>query len=204
MGSGWHKPATYVPVDPRAYVAQLDWRSNFWLFAVAAGFSGAVLWGVSTGRASPAAVLVLVFPGALAYVMAHNIRRGVVAIAVDQPGVFLGESTTHSDDTEHRLIPWNAVHAVELFEVWQPPSGSDSSGAWRSAVGVRADPALSPEPQDSQHAVGSGQTASNADQMYFRIINGWRLDRAALNAAVNRFAPDVPVVEAGARRDNSH
>ena len=59
-----------------------------------------------------------------------------------------------------------------LFDVEQEKS-------WERAVGV------------TRVRPGGGQPELG----YHRVLNGWRLDRAALEAAVRCFAPQVPVVD---------
>jgi hypothetical protein len=89
---------------------------------------------------------------------------------VDEPGVFVGGD---GDEGQPRLVPWESVLAVVLY---------------RTTARVRG------EARDVQ-AVGLRLTRSPDVVSVQRVLQGWSLDRARLEAAVARFAPGVEVVD---------
>ncbi|MFD4140533.1 hypothetical protein [Streptomyces sp. NPDC058572] len=118
-----------------------------------------------------------------------------VALRVDGTGVLLGGAPLrHRSTTAH--VPWADITAVVL---WQQ-AVQNSTMPW---VGVARHDGTAPLP-----GPGQGPRARAAMRflvpnvpvdvaMASRAVNGWRLDRARLAAAVDHFAPGVPVVDAG-------
>jgi hypothetical protein len=175
----WHHTARYVPADPAAYLARFDLRSNF---AIIAGLVVAQVffWAVVVPQAGGVGVFIaIVFALPLVFVWRTLRGGGAVALAVDRPGVFFGESTSPGEDQTNRLVTWPEITAVVVYE--ELIRGSKSSD-WKRTVGIR----LRGEPTLIRHS---------------RIISGWRLDRPALEAAVARFAPGVPVIDGPPQRD---
>jgi hypothetical protein len=173
-GSGWqfvgvHR-TRYQATDPQAYVVRPPWGSSLVVYLFLAV---APVLGVLVGRDSVVAGTVFGVGLSLPFLLhATAVLRGSVRFAVDAPGVFFGEAQSGEPAADHRLVPWAEIASVVIFDVEQEKS-------WERAVGVTRVPPGGGEPQLAYH----------------RVLNGWRLDRAALEAAVLRFAPQVPVVD---------
>lgn len=173
--SGWqfvpvHR-VRYQATDPRAYVVRPTWRSSpvAYLFLVVGVVVG-VLVGDDGG-----AVMGVVFGAmfTLPFTLhAAAVLRGSVRFAVDAPGVFFGEAQQGERPADHRLVPWTDIASVVLFDL-------ELEKSWARAVGVTRVPPGGGEPELEYH----------------RVVDGWRLDRAALEAAVLSLAPEVPVVD---------
>jgi len=171
----WHRTARYQPVDPQAYLARHDLRSNVVLILVFALFQ-VFAWAVVIPQ-EPGVGIVLAVAFALPLLLLWRSLRGggAVALAIDQPGVFLGESSSPGDDHDHRLVPWAEIGAVVVYDQLVDQE------SWQRAVGVR----MRGEPTSVRH---------------WRIVSGWTFDRPALETAVARFAPGVPVLDGPPQR----
>jgi hypothetical protein len=91
-------------------------------------------------------------------------------VVIDAPGVFVGGD---GDEGRPQVVPWEAIHEIVLYETVVARAGDVRRA---DAVGLR----LRRRPE-----VISVQ----------RVLRSWELDRAELEAAVARFAPDVAVVD---------
>jgi hypothetical protein len=174
-GSGWQ----FVPVhrvryratDPRAYVVRPTWRGSpvAYVFLVVGVVVGVLVGG--DGGAAMGLLFGAMFT--LPFTLhAAAVLRGSVRFAVDAPGVFFGEAQRGERPADHRLVPWADMASVVLFDV-------ELEKSWERAVGVTRVPPGGGEPELEYH----------------RVVDGWRLDRAALEAAVLSLAPQVPVVD---------
>jgi hypothetical protein len=166
--------ARYAPVDPHAYIARpAPWRdpATFGGLAISVVTGGLILrHGVTVVGLVLTAVLAA---GFLAPAAVHvlSAARGEVRFAVDAPGVFFGR-TGPGEPAGAGLVPWAAVTSIVVFEVRAKHGGG-------RAVGVTSEPAGGGEPVVAYH----------------RVMHGWRVDRARLEAAARHFAPQVPVVD---------
>jgi hypothetical protein len=172
VARGGHR--RYEPADPHAYVARpTPWRDPATLVALSISVVAGVLilrHGLTAVSLVVSAVLAAGFLGPAA-VHAVGAARGEVRFAVDAPGVFFGR-TGPGEPAGAGLVPWAAVTSIVVFEVRAKHTGG-------RAVGVTSVPAGGGEPVVSYH----------------RVMHGWRLDRARLEAAARHFAPQVPVVD---------
>lgn len=174
----WYRSARYAPIDPAAYLGRFDLRSNFGWIAVLVVLQ-VFLWAVVVPTGSVVGVgAAVIFALPLLLIWRSLRSGGAVALAVDRPGVFFGESSSPGDDHDHRLVPWAEISAVLVYD--QLVAG-DKQDHWTRAVGVR----MRGEPTLVRH---------------WRIVSGWRLDRPALEAAVSRFAPKVSVIDGPPQR----
>ncbi|MFD4759309.1 hypothetical protein ACFWOJ_10520 [Streptomyces sp. NPDC058439] len=126
--------------------------------------------------------------------MAFTAMSRKPAFRVDETGVLLGGSPArYRATTAH--VPWQDITAIVL---WRQQSAANIP--W---VGVARRPGAAPLP-----GPGQGRFAQATAQAFVpgvpadvvlasRTVAGWRLDRTRLAAAVDRFAPGVPVVDAG-------
>ncbi|MEU2678418.1 hypothetical protein ABZ638_16200 [Streptomyces sp. NPDC007107] len=171
-----------------AYEARYGWDRRTSLFVVTA----AVL---STFMAVAGATPVLRWPGAVLFggaglFMAYGAMSRKVAFRVDGTGVLLGGSPArYSATTAH--VPWQDITAVVL---WQ-----QHTAAGLRWVGVARRPGAVRLPGPGQGHRARAVMRAMAPEvpvdvaLASRAVTGWRLDHAALTAAVHRFAPDVPV-----------
>jgi hypothetical protein len=174
----WHRTAHYRPADPGAHLARFDLRSNLG-FIVAIVAAQVFLWAVVVPEAGAVGVIfALIFAAPLVFMWRTLRSGGAVGLAIDRPGVFFGESHSPGDDQDHRLVPWSDISAVVVYDQLVDGSKSDK---WQRAVGVR----LRGEPTAVRH---------------WRIIAGWKFNRPAIEAAVARFAPGVPVIDGPPQR----
>jgi hypothetical protein len=97
---------------------------------------------------------------------------------VDAPGVFVGGD---GGEGEPRLVHWESIREVVLYET---TVGTPNGIVTVDAVGLRL---------RSRPDVIAVQ----------RVLTSWRLDRAALEAAVARFAPGVAVVDGPSQNPRS-
>ncbi|MFJ8921300.1 hypothetical protein ACIREK_17760 [Streptomyces sp. NPDC102415] len=172
-----------------AYEARYGWDRRTSLFVVMA----AVL---STFVAVADATPFLRWPGAVLFggaglLMAYGAMSRKVAFRVDGTGVLLGGyPARYSATTAH--APWQDITAVVL---WQQHT---AAGLRWVGVARRPDAARLPGPGQGDRAQAVMRAMAPevpADvALASRAVTGWRLDHAALTAAVHRFAPDVPVV----------
>ncbi|MEV5158625.1 MULTISPECIES: hypothetical protein [unclassified Streptomyces] len=125
--------------------------------------------------------------------MAVNALSRKVAFRVDGEGILLGGSPARYAATTAQ-VPWEDIAAVVLWR-----QGTAAGMPW---VGVARRPGAGPLPGPGQgeaaHAVvGALVPHVPADvTLASRAMTGWRLDRDRLTAAVARFAPGTPVVDA--------
>jgi len=162
----------YRPADPHAYAV----RPSPWLpttvvaLAINGLVSGALLVrGVTPGPLAVAAGCALCLSTPVLF-RAVSAARGEVRFAVDAGGVFFGAAGP-GDPYGAWLVPWAEVVSIVLFDLAERGGGR--------AIGVTAVPVTGGEP-----VVGC-----------YRVMRGWRIDRARLEAATRHLAPQVPVVD---------
>ena len=145
---------------------------------VAAGFVPTVpLW---------LSILEWVLFGAGTLLFVVGTLNGKVALRVDENGVTLGSLPMRPVSTT-AVVPWSDIEAIVLFD---QDRRMRYIGLKRRDVGTRL-PGTGPALGRSliPHVDGDVVDAS-------RPINGWRLDRTRLAAAVARYAPEVPIIAA--------
>jgi hypothetical protein len=167
----------YEPRDPHAYVIRHDLRSRLpGLAAHACAVLAGLAVAARVSRWLGAAVLVVW--AYKAYTGRGRARVGEIALAVDEPGVYAGESRGEGPTG---LVGWMLVESVVLREVWDFRAAGGRLGRARAAVGVRRYPDYG--------------GADDEYQLVYRYVAGWQVDRDALTAAVRRYAEDTPVVD---------
>lgn len=126
--------------------------------------------------------------------MAYGALSRRAAFRVDADGVLLGGSPVRYRATTAR-VPWEDVAAVVLWRQTVPGSGME----W---IGVACRPGAAPPPGPGRGTLARATLRALVPHvpedvvLASRAVNGWRLDRDALTAAVGTFAPGVPVVRA--------
>jgi hypothetical protein len=104
---------------------------------------------------------------------ADRAGSGERPFAVGPEGVYLGPVPGRGGGRPGRLVPWADVAAVVVFD-------AQRGTYWHRAVGV----------------AGAGRGSTPRELLGYRLAVGWSFDRAALEAAVQRYAPrTVPVVD---------
>ncbi|MCH0538655.1 hypothetical protein I3F58_03580 [Streptomyces sp. MUM 203J] len=175
-----------------AYSARYGWdRRTLGVVAVCAAFCSTVLL-----PGAPLALYLLVLPffggGGLFLACVALSRR--VAFRVDESGVLLGGTPPrHRATTAH--VPWDDIEAVVLWR--------QTGAAHMPYVGLarREDaPRLPGAGQGDRARALSGFLVPDVPPdvvMASRAVNGWRLDKDRLAAAVAAFAPPgVEVLDA--------
>src|SRR5215472_2793464 len=114
------------------------------------------------------------------YEIARAARREVL-FAVHPCGVYFGSGILKED------VPWELICAVEVFTEPTRIRGIPSS---RRCVGIRV-------PGASRTRELSGTRSA------YRRMSGWRVDQAKLAAAVQSYAPGLPVIDGRNRRERS-
>jgi hypothetical protein len=111
-------------------------------------------------------------------------RRGVVYFSVDAAGVFLGESDDeHAPPAPPAPVPWESIGSVIVFQVQEITRSRDSNGTyrdssqWHTAVGV------------TRRGGPEGSVA------HYQLFQSYRLDRPALERAVERYGGGVPMLD---------
>jgi hypothetical protein len=142
---------------------------------------------------------------ALLAVALNALRRAVrreTVLLVNQKGVLLG-----GEGGGLVCYPWGQVHAVELFTETVNYARSQTRYrcvGLRSWTGERPGRTTSgPDGMPERSArylrdAGRPDLLSGADgtrRVAYRRMEGWRVNRRALETAVRRFAPGVPVVD---------
>ncbi|GAA2743502.1 hypothetical protein [Kitasatospora cinereorecta] len=125
--------------------------------------------------------------GAGGVLMVVNALSGKVALRVDRSGILLGGSPARYAATTV-TVPWQDVVGVEL---WIQHVGLQKL----PYVGVHRRPGLPPLGGTRGGGVGTALTGKPVELINAsRAVNGWRLDTAALLAAVRRHAPEADIV----------
>jgi hypothetical protein len=160
--------AGYQAVDRRAWAPRLRVSSVLTrelIFAV--GFTAA--WTAAVMLAGGWKLLIMLgFAVPVVADWLRRLRRRGSPVVVDAPGVWFGAEDGSGDE---RLVHWEMVAAVIVFQSRVPGSRHLHDGL---GVRLRARPDLVP---------------------VRRVLLDRRVDRARLEAAVGRYAPDVPVVD---------
>ncbi|MGW7362343.1 hypothetical protein ACWGI8_02705 [Streptomyces sp. NPDC054841] len=146
--------------------------------------------GVGFSWGQRIAVVVLFGGGGL--LMAAGALTRKVAFRVDESGVLLGGSPLrYRATTVH--VPWEDITAVVL---WQQHV-QHATIPW---IGVARPEGAPPLPGPGQgrlaRAVGGALAPVPVDLLLAsRAVNGWRLDKGRLGAAVAHFAPGMQIVD---------
>ncbi|MDX2702746.1 hypothetical protein PV350_07760 [Streptomyces sp. PA03-6a] len=152
---------------------------------------------VMPGTGAPPAMRIaggVLFGGGGLLIAANSLTRKV-ALRVDATGVLLGGTPLrHRATTVH--VPWEDVTAVVL---WKQPVPHGHRLPW---IGVTRREGAPPLPGAGQGALARAAAGALAPVpfdllMASRQVNGWRLDRRRLAAALEHFAPGVPLVDQG-------
>ncbi|WP_431967970.1 hypothetical protein [Actinacidiphila sp. bgisy160] len=152
---------------------------------------------VAPGLGTPAAMQVFgaVFFGGGGLLIASNSLTRKVALRVDATGVLLGGAPLrYRATTAH--VPWEDVTAVVL---WRQGVTHGARVPWIGLARREGAPAL---PGAGQGPVGRAVAGALVPVpfdllMASRQISGWRLDRRRLAAALEHFAPGIPLVDEG-------
>jgi len=195
--------------DPDAYVVRAGWR-GLWVTLLAllgwTALSAGILHGHHPAYAVQKIALLGLFEVAfLAEVgrRAWLAARREVLFAVDGHGVLFG------DGPVQQRVPWSVICAVELFT--ERAQGGRAQMVYR-CVGVRSagtrqvprpgnGPAAQPLPGRGAEAIlrsGRPDLIPGYDgtiRYAYRRMSGWRVSRARLAHAVQRYAPQVPVID---------
>ncbi|MFC4114305.1 hypothetical protein [Nonomuraea zeae] len=120
--------------------------------------------------------------------MAYMASSRKVAFRVDETGVLLGGSPIrYSATTAH--VPWEDITGFVLWRQAVPGASLPYVGVTRRE-GAPALPGDGPKAR----AILEHLVPVPADiAMSSRAVNGWRIDKDRLVAAVSHFAPDIPV-----------
>ncbi|WKX68735.1 hypothetical protein [Streptomyces sp. XD-27] len=117
--------------------------------------------------------------------------KRLVAFRVDSAGILLGGAPARYE-AQTAFVPWEDITSVVL---WQ----QQMAGPSMNYVGVHRRPGAPPLPGMNSR-LGPDQTAELAPHVEHELflasrpINLWRLDPERLQAAVDTFAPRVPVL----------
>lgn len=168
------------------YLARYGWdRRTAGIVALSALFTAILLLpGIPlVGR-----ILGLPLFGAGGLFMAYTAMSRKVAFRVDETGVLLGGSPArYRATTSH--VPWGDITG---FVLWHQAVGSTSL----PYVGVTRRKDAPPLPGDgptARAALGALVPVPADVALSSRAVNGWRLDRDRLAAAVTHFAPAIPI-----------
>ncbi|MGW2559112.1 hypothetical protein ACWCXB_07660 [Streptomyces sp. NPDC001514] len=166
-------------------------RRTVAVLAVSALFCAAALIpGADFSWRLQIATLVLFGGGGLLMTAGALTRK--VAFRVDESGVLLGGSPLrYRATTVH--VPWEDITAVVLWQQRVP----HATIPW---IGVARPEGAPPLPGPGQgrfaRAVGGALAPVPVDLlMASRAVNGWRLDKGRLAAAVAHFAPGTAIVD---------
>ncbi|WP_327708256.1 hypothetical protein OG912_04330 [Streptomyces sp. NBC_00464] len=175
------------------YEARYGWDGKT-LGVVAGAAALTLLLVVSDAPPVLRAICVVLFGGGGLFMAFVALSRRP-AFRVDGKGVLLGGSPArYRATTVH--VPWQDITAIVLWQQKMP----GGSLPW---VGVALRPGAVPPPAPGQGEIARATLRAllpnvPADVVLTsRAVSGWRLDRAALDSAVDAFAPGIPVVDAG-------
>jgi hypothetical protein len=158
----------YRARDPRAYVVRPTWGGSRVVYAFAVPGVAAGVFGFQNGGLP----LALVFGGMFTLpfaVHAAAVLQGGTRFAADAPGVYFGTARSGEPPPGHRRVRW---------------AGDRDRGGLRRQAGQD----LGARRRRHAGAAGGGEPRLQ----HWHVLS---LDRAALEAAVLRFAPQVPVVD---------
>jgi hypothetical protein len=117
--------------------------------------------------------------------------KKLVALRVDGDGVLLGGAPARCE-RQRAFVPWSDITSVVLWHQRTAGNGINHIGVQRRPGA----PAL-PGMNSGLSREKASALAPHVDYELFlasRPINFWRLDPERLQAAVDAFAPDVPVL----------
>lgn len=141
------------------------------------------------GTPRPAGIAAVIFFGACGLLCLWDLAQRRITLRVDAVGVTLGGRPLNYRKTTKRL-PWSDIRRVVLFRV----AGIIKHVGlepWTGA-GVRTELSVS----DQLNQLLAPQVPAAVIQ-HSIMVQGWRLDRDRLVAAVRDFAPSVEIVEVG-------
>jgi len=183
-------------VDPEvslAYEARFGWNPRSGFVIICGALFVAI--GIFIPMSTALRVVDFAFFGGGAILMLGVVCSRQLALRVDAQGVTLGGMPPrHRSKTT--FVPWADVEKVVLWEQTLPPYGQHMP--WIGLVRRPGAPALAAA-RGQRFARGvttalalpvSPETLSTS-----RGVNGWRLDKQRLAAAIHRFAPGVPLVD---------
>jgi len=113
--------------------------------------------------------------------IARAARREVL-FAVHPDGVYFGSGMLKED------VPWELICAVEVFT---EPARIRGIRAMHRCVGIRVPTASPPREHDGT-------------RLAYRRMSGWRVDQARLIAAVDSYAPGLPVINGRERPERAN
>lgn len=176
------------------YVARYGWnRRSLGVLAGCAGFCAAVLLVPDMPTALMAVTLGFFGSGALFTVIVASSRK--VAFRVDETGVLLGGTPLrYTATTAH--VPWEDIEALVL---WRQRLPHHQTMPYVGLARREGAPVLPGPGQGPKARALAGFVAPDVPLdvlMASRAVNGWRLDKERLTAAVTAFAPDVRIVDA--------
>ncbi|MEN3358796.1 MAG: hypothetical protein V7637_2778 [Mycobacteriales bacterium] len=181
----------WTPTDPSAYTVRYGLRQLLFPLGITAGMLAFLVVASRGNRTNQGSLLFfgsifVLVPGWLVWRGINRIRRGVAALGVDGSGVYLGED---DDGTPPELVPWAEIEAVVYYRGWsQSGRGGRAANNHVGVIVKRAD--------GGDRAGEPGGLADWTDatlRLRSRRVQGWQLDVRRLTAAVQRFAPRVPV-----------
>lgn len=177
--------------DDRApvYEARYGWdRRTVGILAICAAFTAALLL---PDMPLSARVLGLPLFGGGGLFMAFVALSRKVAFRVDETGVLLGGSPArYRATTAH--VPWSDVTG---FVFWRQTVGGGTTLPYVGVTRREGSPALPGDGPTARAVLGALVPVPPEVAMSSRAVNGWRLDRDRLAAAVAHFAPGVPVYD---------
>ncbi|GAA1901157.1 hypothetical protein GCM10009837_25210 [Streptomyces durmitorensis] len=120
--------------------------------------------------------------------------KRLTAFRVDGTGVLLGGAPARYH-TQTALVPWQDITALVTWR-------QQMTGSAMNYIGVRRRPGapLLPGPNSALTPEKTAGLAPQVDHELFlasRAVNLWRLDPQALRTAVQAFAPNMPILDAG-------
>ena len=114
-----------------------------------------------------------------------------VAFRVDETGVLLGGSPArYRATTAH--VPWSDVTA---FVFWRQTVGGGTTLPYVGVARRAGSPALPGDGPRARAVLSALVPVPPEVAMSSRAVNGWRLDRDRLAAAVAHFAPGTPLLD---------
>ena len=177
-----------------AYVARFGWTAKDLVlvpFSLLAIFVGRLMF--VDGRTTVGALSILLGAAYLILTVTAWVSRRV-ALAVTAEGITLGQippwPASHS-----ALVPWSDIEEIVL---WRQGSGARAV----RYIGIRRRADAPPMPGSAK-----SRTLRKLNKQFVpaqlseslvadsRPVNFWRLNKTRLRAAVDRFGPDVPVVD---------
>jgi hypothetical protein len=193
-------PAYGTPEDDGVEYGSPDAGGPYVVKAGVSTMSQPLLWtvvglgmlaGAAAERSEISLVLGIVGVAALIPMATHirDARRGVVYFSADADGVYLGKPGRDPDEGARVSFPWHEISTVVVFLLQDTSTDDDGDRTtrWRQVVGVTT-------PDGAGHS-GEALSSGISDQIpNFMVFRDFKLDRARLEAAVERYGDGVPIV----------